>query len=130
MAKLKWHDELKATYYPIERDAKVTMVVIKVIKEKILKLHVSMKAKPYAFSSGALNHITHKVLHVSTDWCYSGTNNHQVPMFVTTKFLQAGFLDSRVFYKWSPRAMIYLQIDFINLYLFKKKKNIWSVWMD
>ena len=45
------------------------MVVMKVIKEKILKLHVSMKVKPYAFSWGVLNHITHKVLHVSTNWC-------------------------------------------------------------
>ena len=42
---------------------------MKVIKEKILKLHVSMKVKSYAFSWGVLNHITHKVLHVSTNWC-------------------------------------------------------------
>ena len=52
---------------------------------------------------------------------FSGTNNHQVPMFVITKILQAGSFELRVFYKWSPRATIYLQTNFIDLYLLNKK---------
>ena len=87
-------------------NAKVTIasMKVKINEEKILKLHVYIKIKEryklklsFGYNSKYLDFAIHDI---ST---------------------YTSFFDPRVLYKWTPQAMIRLQMGFIDLYLLNKK---------